>query len=207
MEPRSGEQPSPPSVGRGWGEGPDNAAWVDIDLPQPAQEIAAYVQDVERLLRLNPHLEISRIERAGENRYRLEGLNEMNCLAVSCGLTFQPTGLRGYMLRYDAGLKQATEIDVEPHGAGSRLRIRETYRQPQSGAELEQVDRSLTPWGQAIRRHFLGLARWGRLPGYRRWREGLWLDMRPRERRITRLIVLATAIEFGLFVAAVWLFL
>lgn len=73
-------------------------------------------------------------------------------------------------------------------------------------AELAQIDRSLTPWGQSLRRHFLALARWGRLPGYRWWRERVWLGMKPRERRITRLIAWATLIEFPLFVAAIQMF-
>ena len=205
MEPRSGEQLSPPSTGRGRGEGPENAAWVDVDLPQSAREVPACLRDIERLLRLNPHLEIRRFA-AAAGGFELEALNEMNGLAVSGRLTFRESGPGRFSLEYERGLKLATEIAIEPLGAGARLRIRETYRQPESDAELAQVDRSLTPWGQAIRRHFLGLARWGRLPGYRRWRERVWLAMRPRERRVTRLIVWATAIEFGLFVGVVWLF-
>lgn len=167
--------------------------------------MAAYLRDVERLLRLNPYLEIRRFA-AVAGGYEIEALNEMNGLAVSGRPTFRESGAGRFALDYERGLKLATEVSVEPLGAGARLRIRETYRQPQSDAELEQVDRSLTPWGQAIRKHFLGLARWGRLPAYRWWRERVWLAMRPRERRITRLIVWATAIEFGLFVGIVWLF-
>jgi len=86
------------------------------------------------------------------------------------------------------------------------LPIRESYRQPENEAELAEVDRSLTPWGVAIRRHFLGLARWGRLPLYRWWRERVWLGMKPRERRIARLIVWSTVIEFFVFLLAVWLY-
>jgi hypothetical protein len=183
----------------------DNAAWVDIDLPQPAREVADYVRNVERLLRLNPHLDIRRFAVVAGG-FELDALNEMNGLAVSQRLTFRETGPWGYALEYDSGLKQATEVTVQAQGAGARLRIRETYRPPANDAELAEVDRSLTPWGQAIRRHFLGLARWRRVPGYRWWREGVWLAMRPRERRIARLIVWATVIEFIVFVAAVLLY-
>jgi len=184
----------------------ENAAWVDVDLPQSAREVSAYLRDIERLLRLNPHLEIRRFA-AVAGGYEIEALNEMNGLAVSGRLTFRENGTERFTLDYERDLKLATEVSVKPLGAGARLHIRETYRQPESDAELEQVDRSLTPWGQAIRRHFLGLARWGRLPAYRWWRERVWLAMRPRERRLTRLIVWATAIEFILFIAAVWIFL
>lgn len=177
----------------------ENAAWVRIELPLAPQQALDYARNVERLLRLNPHLDIARFEGEAEGRYRLEGLNEMNGHAVSCGLTLQDDGADGFSLRYDRGLKLATEVRATAHGGGTLLTVRETYRQPGSEAELAEVDRSLTPWGVAIRRHFLGFARWGRLPFYRWWRERIWLGMRPRERRVVRLVVWITAIEFVVF--------
>jgi hypothetical protein len=185
----------------------ENAAWVDIELPLAPQQALDYVRNVERFLRLNPHLEITRFEGEADGRYRLEGLNEMNGLAVSCGLTLQDTGADGFRLDYDSGLKLATEVTAAAHAAGALLTIRESYRQPENDADLAQIDRSLTPWGMAVRRHVLGLARWSWLPGYRRWREHIWLGMKPRERRVTRLIVLTSLIEFLVFAAAVWFFL
>jgi hypothetical protein len=176
-----------------------NAAWVDIELPLAPEQALDYARNVERFLRLNPHLEIARFEHAAVGRYRLEGLNEMNGLAISCGLTLQDAGAEGFRLHYDSGLKLATAVTAAPHANGALLTIRESYRQPESDADLAQVDRSLTPWGVAIRRHLLGLSRWSWLPGYRRWRERVWLGMRPRERRIVRLIAWVTALEFVVF--------
>lgn len=184
----------------------ENAAWVSIELPLAPDQALDYARNIESLLRLNPHLEIARFEREADGRYRLEGLNEMNGLAVSCRLTFREEGADGFRLDYDNGLKLATQLTVAAHAAGALLTIRESYRQPESEADLVQVDRSLTPWGMSIRRHVLGLARWNWLPGYRRWRERVWLGMKPRERRVTRLIVGATLIEFAVFLAAVWLY-
>lgn len=177
----------------------DNAAWVGIELPLAPQQALDYVRNIERLLRLNPHLEIARFAGEAAGHYRLEGLNEMNGLAVSCGLTLQDASADGFRLDYDSGLKLSTEVTATPHAAGALLTIRETYRQPENEAELAQVDRSLTPWGMSIRRHLLGLSRWGRIPLYRWWRERIWLGMRPRERRITRLLVWITALEFVVF--------
>jgi hypothetical protein len=177
----------------------ENAAWVSIELPLAPAQAIDYVRNVERFLRLNPHLEIARLERSADGRYRLEGLNEMNGLAVSCGLTLQDTSADGFRLDYDSGLKLATAVTAAPHAAGALLTIRETYRQPESEADLAQVDRSLTPWGMSIRRHLLGLSRWGRIPLYRGWRERFWLGMRPRERRIVRLIAWVTLLEFVVF--------
>lgn len=198
MAPHSGESPASPSAEEGREESPDNAAWVDIDLPQPAHEMAAYLRDVERLLRLNPHLEFRRIA-AVPGGLELEALNEMNGRAVSQRLTFRKIGPWSFALDCDRGLKQSIEVTVEARGAGSRLRILEAYRQPQNDAELAEIDRSLTPWGQSLRRHFVGLARWGRLPGYRWWHERIWPNMRPRERRIVRLIAWIAVLEFAFF--------
>lgn len=184
----------------------DNAAWVDIDLPQEPAAVLAELRDIGHLLRLNPHLDIARFEREADGRHRLEGLNEMNGLAVSCRLTFQDEGADGFRLDYDTGLKLATQVKAAPRDDGTLLTIRETYRQPQNEADLAQVDRSLTAWGVAIRRHFLGNARWRWLPGYRRCRERLWLGMRPRERRLTRMIAWVTIIEFVVFLAALWVY-
>lgn len=177
----------------------ENAAWVDIELPLAPQRALDCVRDVERFLRLNPHLEITRFERAADGRYRLEGLNEMNGLAVSCGLTFREEGADGFRLDYDSGLKLATQVTAAACASGALLTLRESYRQPENEADLAQVDSSLTPWGVAIRRHILGLSRWGRIPLYRWWHERVWLGMRPRERRVTRLVAWVTLLEFVVF--------
>lgn len=193
----------------------DNAAWVDIELPQPPQAVLTELRDVGRLLRLNPYLEIRALLElpaapGKERHFRLEALNEMNGLAVSCGLTFQEAGAGGFRLRYDNGLKLATEVTAHARGegeaAGSILHVRETYRAPQNEGQLAEVDRSLTPWGVALRRHFLGQARWGRWRPYRWWRGRIWLSMSPRERRIAWLIAWATLIEFLIFLGVAWLY-
>jgi hypothetical protein len=70
------------------------------------------------------------------------------------------------------------------------------------------VDRSLVPWLAAIRGHIAGLARYGWLPGYRWWAGRFMPGMPPRQRRMVRMIVWISLLEFVvfLFVAAVfWL--
>ena len=72
----------------------------------------------------------------------------------------------------------------------------------------QEVDRSLVPWLAAIRGHVAGLARYGWLPGYHWWAGRFMLGMRPRQRRIARMIVWISLLEFVvfLFVAAIfWL--
>ena len=191
-----------------------DSAWVTIDTPLTVSQLFEFVSDVERLFRLNPYLEIQTWETDQDDLVegacvRFKYLNEMNGVARELALTVSELkpGV-GYTLNYSAGLKRATEIRVESRDNGAALLIKDWYDAvPENPAEapeeretrLREVDRSLTPWGAAIRRHILGMARWGRLPFYRAWRERFWLGMPPRNRRISRLIVWVTALEFAVF--------
>lgn len=196
-----------------------DAAWVVIDTPLTASRLFEFAADTERLFRLNPYLEVQHWENdprglAEASRLRLKYLNEMNGVARELTLTvseFKP-GV-GYTLNYSEGLKRATEIRVEPArnpaDNGATLLIKDCYdtvpEHPADGhaAQLAEVDRSLTPWGMAIRQHILGMARWGWLPLYRVWRERFWLGMPPRSRRISRMLIWVTALEFVGFLCVV----
>lgn len=191
-----------------------DAAWVSIDTPLAAAPLFEFAADAERLFRLNPYLEIhawrsDQRKVTDGGRIHLKYLNEMNGVARELDITvseFKP-GV-GYTLNYSEGLKRATEIKVEAKSQGAELLIRDWYHAvadkpdetPQErDARLTEVDRSLTPWGVAIRRHLIGLARWDWLPFYRPLRERFWLTMAPRNRRISRLIIWITALEFFAF--------
>lgn len=196
----------------------DNAHWdsasIVINTPLTASQLFEFVTDAERLFRLNPYLEIQAWE-TGQNGLveggcvRFKYLNEMNGVARELTLTvsgFKP-GV-GYTLNYSEGLKRATEVGVEPGDNGATLLIKDCYDVVEENpaatpeereARLKEVDRSLTPWGVAIRKHILGMVRWGWLPLYRAWRERFWLGMPPRSRRISRLIMWITVLEFVAF--------
>ena len=115
------------------------------------------------------------------------------------------------MLGYGSGLKQATTLTVEGgDGHGCRLVVTEHYPVIENAQDprVAEVDRSLIPWVKAIRRHLLGRQRWGWLPGWRWWHERFLPGMAPRQRRIVRMIVWISVLEFVvfLFVAAIfWL--
>jgi hypothetical protein len=191
-----------------------DSAWITIDTPLTASQLFEFAADAERLFRLNPYLEIQAWETDRNGLVeggcvRFKYLNEMN--GVARELTFTVSELKpgvGYTLNYSEGLKRATEVCVEPGDNGATLLIKDWYDAvPENPAEtlevretrLKEVDRSLAPWGVAIRKHILGMVRWGRLPLYRAWRERFWLGMPPRSRRISRLIVWITALEFVVF--------
>jgi len=195
----------------------EDAAWATVSLPLPPAELFRFVQDVERLFRLNPYLRIeSWSEEPGPfqpgKRFRLECLNEMSGVRAALMLTLceASTGL-GYSLRYDRGLKGATEVMVEPADGASRLTIKDAYHIPdEAGREerLKEVDRSLVPWAASVHAYVRGLHRWSWFLPYRWYKERFWLPMTPPQRRITRLIVWTTLLEFVVFLfvfAIYWL--
>lgn len=190
------------------------AAWVTLETPLSPAQLFEFIADAERLFRLNPYLEIyawqsaERTVRDGAHIH-LKYLNEMNGAKRELDVTvsdFKPGA--GYTLNYSEGLKRATEIKVEARGSVADLLIKDWYHPvedkpgetPQEKeARLAEVDRSLTPWGVAIRQHLLSLQRWGWLPFYRPMRERFWNTMAPRNRRISRLVIWVTALEFFVF--------
>ena len=194
-------------------ESDQDAAWVTITTPLTAAQLFEFISDVQRLFRLNPYLQIHQWETDANglcegSRIKIKYLNEMNGVARELLITV--TGLKaglGYSLNYSEGLKRATEFGVETKSDGSAdllikdyyHRVEETLSVTEKETRLAEVDRSLSPWGVAIRQHLLKLQRWAWLPFYRSLRERFWLGMPPRSRRISRLIIWITALEFFAF--------
>lgn len=185
----------------------EDAAWVVVDLPLSADAAQAFVADVERLFRLNPHLEIESWEIIAASdhgsRYRVRWTSDLDGVPRKLELAVVPGAAPGFRVDYSAGIKRFTRVQVEPAGSGTAiLTLRDEYDTPQ-GADrqqrLKEVDRSLVPWGAAIRRYLLGLQRWGRWPLYRWYMTGYWVRMKPRERRVARLLIWTTVLEFVVF--------
>lgn len=191
----------------------DNAAWAKTDIALSAEDVWIFLNDVERLFHLNPHLDIACwCEEAGPIRScTLSALNEANgCRYEKTMRIEHDPGDRCLTITYDKGLKAATEFRVEPIHGGSSLTITDYYHplKNQDDDRLNEVDRSLVPWLAAIRGHIAGLARYRWLPGYRWWTGRFMLGMPPRQRRIAKMILWVSLLEFVvfLFVAAIfWL--
>lgn len=189
----------------------EDSAWVSVDLPLPPGELYTFMQKIERLYRLNPFLEIKswEEEKPGSiysgKKIRLDSINEMNGLQQKLLLEVidvQPDV--SFSLNYDNGLKQSSIFTV--HGLtpySSQLIVKECYPSEISAAEresrLNEVDRSLVPWGEAIHNYFVRRRRWGWLPFFNSLQDSFWLGMTPRHRRIARLLILTTALEFVVF--------
>lgn len=183
-----------------------NTAWVSIETLVPPGKLFDFLQNTERLFRLNPYLDIRKWEEiSARQRFHLKALNEMNGVAYDFLITIesiQPGA--SIFLSYDQGLKRALEITLQPGASGTILTLREHYHAPLAGGEyqeeqLKEVDQSLFPWASSVRQYLSGLERWGWFWPYRWYRERFWLSMRPTHRRIARLLIWVTVLEFIVF--------
>jgi hypothetical protein len=197
------------------GSGEENCASASVATPFSMAELLDFVQDVKRLFRLNPFLEIESFEGTGAlapgARFHMKALNEMNGLRLDQQITVAGVSRLGYCLNYDNGLKRATQIIIEPQGTGTRLTLKDYYHTPplpEQEARLLEVDRSLVPWAAAVHAYLNGLHRWSWFWPYRKYKQGFWLSMPPRHRRIARLLIWTTILEFIVFLfvfAIYWL--
>ncbi|OFZ68344.1 MAG: hypothetical protein A2V79_02675 [Betaproteobacteria bacterium RBG_16_56_24] len=189
----------------------EDSAWISVELPLSQSDACTFIQRTELLFRLNPYLEIKSWQEDAPGRIypgkriRLDSLNEMNGMAQTMTLSVsdvQPD--ISYSLNYDRGLKQATVFTVEGITPVScRLIVKERYPSGISPAErearLNEVDKSLMPWGADIHKYFTRRARWGWLPFFGWLQDSFWLGMAPRHRRIARLLIWTTVLEFVVF--------
>ncbi len=189
----------------------EDAAWISVELPLSQRDAYAFIQQTELLFRLNPYLAIKSWQEDAPGRIylgkkiHLDALNEMNGMQQTMTLSVtdvQPDG--SYALGYDKGLKQGSFFTVESITPDTcRLTLKDRYPAEISVAErearLNEVDRSLIPWGAAIHGYFKRRKYWGWLPLYNRFQDSFWFGMVPRHRRIARLLVWITVLEFVVF--------
>jgi hypothetical protein len=180
-----------------------DSARAETELPVAPGVLLTFLADTRRLFHLNPHLEIERWESWSQGFF-LAIRNELNDQRLATSVSREATP-RGWLFNYAAGLKRATDIQVLPTTAGSRLIVTDYYPRIEDPEDprVAGVDPSLVPWVAAVRRHLLARQRWGWLPGWRGWHERLMPGMTPRQRRIARLIVWTSLLEFVLFIGLV----
>lgn len=182
-----------------------DAAWAKLALPLAPDALHGFMRDIETVLRINPCIEFERLIRMPGNFLQLAGHNASNDQPFNFMAEIADGKEQNWItLRYDKGIKRETRFEIAPDANGSVLTITETYDTP-SGEEQEQrlaeVDHSLTLWAAGLRAHVLRRARWGNVPGYGWLVERFWLGMPPRQRRLARMIIWTTVLEFVVFLA------
>jgi hypothetical protein len=146
------------------GASQEDLARAETHFPLGAEAVFEFISDIERLLRLNPHLEIETWQRIPDGM-RFAALNEMTGRRIETAVRVEITPATHHIvLSYSDGLKRATTLAVESdEGHGCRLVITEHYPVIADAQDprVAEVDRSLISWVNAIRRHLLGRERWG----------------------------------------------
>jgi hypothetical protein len=184
---------------------------VTIETSYSTADLRAFLDDVERLYRINNLLVFEEWSRIGENRYRLRAENLSNGKQFESDLEVE-SGADGITVRYAEGLRTATSFRVVP-GTGdcANLIVTDDYAGT-SLAEREErigeVDKSLIPWGIDIHRYLRRWKRWSWLPGWKLYMRRLWQPMKPMARRIAFMLWIVTAAEFVVFLlifAIFWL--
>ncbi len=190
-------------------DGGKDQARLEIATPFGRAWLMDFLASPERLLRINPLIEISRLEKTGPRQWRMQGRNLANGRDFDVRFIHEPLpdGLR---LTWDGWLKTFTEARIVDAKEGrAALVIIDDY----SGAPEEErknriaeVDTSFTPWGQAIWRYLRNWKRWSWLPGYKFAAGRYWLRMKPSARRISFILIVLTAMEFALFLFVLLIF-
>lgn len=191
------------------GKAQEDLARAETHIPICADAVFEFISDIERLLRLNPHLDIETWQRVPDGM-RFAALNETTGRRIETVVGVATSSeKRTIVLSYVDGLKQATTLMVaDGDGHGCRLILTEHYPAIEDARDprVAEVDRSLIPWVNAIRRHLLDRKRWGWLPGWRWWHEDILAGMAPRQRRIVRMIVWVSLLEFVIFLLVAAIF-
>ena len=186
--------------------GAGDAAHAETVLPFAPAVLLDLLEDCERLLRLNPCYAIDNLT-PDASGFRLSAYNESNERRIESAVRVERPHSHQLVLHYASGLKQATCFVVAADGAGVRLSVTEHYPRIENPQDVRvaEVDKSLVPWVAALRRHVLARQRWGWLPGWRWWHERFMLGMPPRQRRIVRLLIWTSLLEFCVFIGLVFL--
>jgi hypothetical protein len=180
-------------------------AWVVIRSPLSAADTVEFCGDIERLFRINSALEILAWRPLGGGQFAIKARNLSTERELDT--TLRVTRLvDGWEVAYGGGLKSATRFTVAEDAQGARLTVTDDYSgtpEAERRARLDEVDRSLVPWGRDIHRYLKHWRRWSWLAVWRWYMRRVWQKMTPRGRRITFILFVITVLELATFALVV----
>lgn len=187
----------------------EDKAWVTIQTTLRPEKLRDFCHDLERLYRINPYSEFRMWKETAPGQVHAEFRNLSNKQDYSLDLTLVPESDNAFSVRYAQGIKATTRFEIQPTGLGSSLTITDDYNRlsaEERAKRLDEVDKSLPAWGQAILDYLRRHQRWGWIAPWRWYMRGVWVPMKPSARRIVWLLYLITVVEFlfFVFVALIW---
>ncbi len=189
----------------------DDAAWASIATPLTVEKLTVFCkEDPERLLRINPFIEVKKWEERGDGGYRYSFKNSSQEKPFELDLDLRGEQHEdGLTIHYSKGLKQSTQFKVEPDPHGSKLTIIENYASPdeqEREANMDEVDKSLTAWAKDLQFYLIRWNRWSRLAPWRWYMNRVWQPMKPSGRRITYMLLWISLVEVGLIALGIGIY-
>lgn len=186
---------SPPKEG-------EDAAWVTIDTPFDAADLRLFLDDVERLYRINSLLVFDEWRQTGDNRFKVRAQNLSNDGRLDADLDVE-TSDDAVTVKYSDGLRTATtfRVDSQPGGT-AKLVVTDDYSGvslAKREARIDEVDKGLVEWGNSLHRYLHRWKRWSWVPGWKSYMRRFWQPMKPMARRIVFLLIVITVVEFIVF--------
>jgi len=187
----------------------EDKAWATIQTTLRPEALREFCRDLERLYRINPYIEFRIWKETAPGQVHTEFRNLSNEKDYSIDLTLVPESDSAFSVHYAQGIKAATRFVIQTTGLGSSLTITDDYSRltgEERAQRLDEVDKSLPAWGQAIFDYLRRHKRWGWIAPWRWYMRWVWVPMKPSARRIVWLLVLITVVEFlfFVFVALIW---
>jgi hypothetical protein len=198
---------SPPQDEKGTPE--DDSAWVTIETPFDAKGLSGFLDDVERLFRINSLLVFEKWQSLGNGEYQFEAKNLSSEKTVKTGFKAVREG-DTLTLTYSDGLKTTTTFRLDPKPDGTvDLTVTDDYSgtpADEREARIDEVDKSLTQWGRDLRLYLLAWRKWAWVPGWKWYMRSVWQSMRPMARRICYMLMMITLLEFFAFLMVFTIF-
>ena len=187
----------------------EDAAWVTIETPFGIADLRMFLDDVERLYRINSLLVFQDWRQIGINRYFLKAKNLSNDSLLETELDVASTDI-GITVHYSEGLRSATSFRVESQPDGTaKLIVTDDYTGTsvaEREARIDEVDKGLVQWGMSLHRYLRQWKRWSWLPGWKFYMRRIWQPMRPMARRISFILIAVTVAEFIVFLVVLAIF-
>jgi len=187
----------------------EDKAWATIPTKLRPDALREFCRDLERLYRINPYIEFRIWKETVPGQVHTEFRNLSNEQDYSLDLMLVAESDSAFSVRYAQGIKAATRFEIQATGLGSSLTITDDYSRltgEERAQRLNEVDKSLPAWGQAIFDYLRRHQRWGWIAPWRWYMRRVWVPMKPSARRIVWLLILITMVEFlfFVFVALIW---
>jgi len=184
-------------------------AWVSIETPYDFNGVTAFLDDVERLFRINSQLVFEDWKSLGDGEYKFTANNLSNKKTLSTAFKAVREG-DTLTVTYSQGLRTTTTFRLDPQPDSTvNIIITDDYAGTPSDerqARVDEVDTSLVQWGRDLRLYLLNWKKWAWIPGWKWYMRRVWQPMRPMARRICYLLIMVTLLEFVAFLMVFTIF-